>query len=706
MYLKKCQRDMTPWCVCGDCKIPASFGTQRPMKYTSTHDKLDNIKISVFTLDQIFDLLESLQNDPGQDETDEGKRLLVTLFLLLGEGPRFAQLQQFFITYSGSEIVRELDPYICDQFRRWAKLCRICFKYHLAELEKPLYDAFAAANNLSDDEGAEDDTNPYRSIDGMITEMAVETAKVECKLNYTNLCGGEILLLNSDISLCLDILMRIDGYTGKLHNKKQSDESYLWLEEGEERQCKVAVLPAPPQDGEMTESVLPPPPQDGEMTESVLPPPQDGEMTESVLPPLPQDGEMDESEANGTDKPETNKKKAAKAKAEDQARAAARAAAKRMPQVQRSEEYRMLKKKEKKKKKERKRLGLCDAAEYDANEVGSSADSQEEDADICPYAGAEGLSGEGKEEKTGGAADERMWDHSKNRGEEGASGSPSVCTQVEDVGAVVSYGEGKQEKTGGSSGKRNGRQGKIEGKDNDADSPYVEALVTQQPKNVGSASFCDDSVSKQRKNKEEENSCPVAVQLPPEEGDQELKQHGASRPSSNSPGNRRHRRRGNSKKGEDGSALSPIEAHVPSENWKQNKSNSPGNRRHRRRGNSKEVHDSALSPDEAHAPSEKGKQNKKWNSRGNRRHKHGGNFEEYDSALSPDKAHVPSEKGKQKKLNSPGNRKRLNSPGNRRTNSPGNRKKAEYDSDESTVEPQVASQKGKCKKKPKPKPKR
>ncbi|XP_044318577.1 uncharacterized protein [Triticum aestivum] len=117
MYLKKCQRDTTPWCVCGDCKIPASFGTQRPMKYTSTHDRLDNIKISVFTLDQIFDLLESLQNDPEQDETDEGKRLLVTLFLLLGEAPRFAQLQQFFITYSGSEIVRELDPDIIDLFR-------------------------------------------------------------------------------------------------------------------------------------------------------------------------------------------------------------------------------------------------------------------------------------------------------------------------------------------------------------------------------------------------------------------------------------------------------------------------------------------------------------------------------------------------------------------------------------------------------------
>ena len=138
------------------------------------------------------------------------------------------------------------------------------------------------------------------------------------------------------------------------------------------------------------------------------------------------------------------------------------------------------------------------------------------------------------------------------------------------------------------------------------------------------------------------------MQLPSEEGDQELKQHGASRPSLNSPGSRRHRRRGNRKKGEDGSASSPIEAHVPSEKTKQNKSNSPGNRRHRHRGNSKELHDSALSPDEAHVPSEKGKQKKKWNSPGNRRTK------------------------------SPGNRKKSNSPG-RRTNSPGNRKKEEDD---------------------------
>ena len=86
------------------------------------------------------------------------------------------------------------------------------------------------------------------------------------------------------------------------------------------------------------------------------------------------------------------------------------------------------------------------------------------------------------------------------------------------------------------------------------------------------------------------------MQLPSEEGDQELKQHGASRPSLNSPGSRRHRRRGNRKNGEDGSASSPIEAHVPSEKGKQKKKwNSPGNRRTNSPGNRKKEEDDLIS---------------------------------------------------------------------------------------------------------------
>ncbi|XP_047082653.1 uncharacterized protein LOC124693229 isoform X2 [Lolium rigidum] len=230
VFKTEAERARTPWCVFADVELPAFFGKQIKLNYTTTHGKLAKVRFGAHVLEDIFRFLADMQSNPHQKNTSEGKNYFVTLFVLLGEAQRFQLLQLFFMEHASSVEPLKPSPHLWALFNDWSTLCKLVFEHYIAYLDKPLADAYRAEHK--GDEGYTEEKNPFAQMMAKaVNKLGQMLRKHATALHFEPdkrglyLVGRELLLLNCDITMVLDILMRHRGYDGEFYIKKRSDEA-------------------------------------------------------------------------------------------------------------------------------------------------------------------------------------------------------------------------------------------------------------------------------------------------------------------------------------------------------------------------------------------------------------------------------------------------------------------------------------------------
>lgn len=73
-----------------------------------------------------------MQLHPDQEITDEGQRLVCTLFVLFGEAQRFAKARKWVIDAVASDIALTLSPPLAKLFRDWKGMSKTGMRLYVA----------------------------------------------------------------------------------------------------------------------------------------------------------------------------------------------------------------------------------------------------------------------------------------------------------------------------------------------------------------------------------------------------------------------------------------------------------------------------------------------------------------------------------------------------------------------------------------------
>lgn len=143
-----------------------------------------------------------MQLHPDQEITDEGQRLVCTLFVLFGEAQRFAKARKWVIDAVASDIALTLSPPLAKLFRDWKGMSKTGMRLYVA-----LYEERNLFIKYKERYGSQVDYfNPYEDVVKEAKEACIDKEREHHRANLcfrtrptaevdlSFLLGGELLL--------------------------------------------------------------------------------------------------------------------------------------------------------------------------------------------------------------------------------------------------------------------------------------------------------------------------------------------------------------------------------------------------------------------------------------------------------------------------------------------------------------------------------